>query len=155
MSEIEVRRSIHQSLMRPALDLIHSSCSASDILEVYGQVDNGQELLVIFFSTFQGEKESPSDYLQRLHSELLVVVRRGSIELDAVGCHLTRQFIQCCFDEGLLQKLRLEEQDSDSCWDFADLLVEVRRKVQEERKTISLEKEAICVYTSVYIRCFC
>ncbi len=146
LSETEVRRSILQSLMRPALDLIHSSCSATEILEllekVYGQVEDGQELLVKFFSAFQSEKESPSDYLQRLHSELLVVVRRGGIELDAVGYHLTRQFIRGCFDEGLLQKLRLEEQDSDSCWNFADLLVEVRREeCKRKEKQLRLRKK--------------
>ena len=59
-----------QNLLRPALDAVKSCGALSEILDIldnlYGTIVDGQELLIRFHTTYQEDKESGSEYVQRI-----------------------------------------------------------------------------------------
>ena len=137
VSDGALRRLILQSLQRPALDALRNSTgSASCMLQVldtlYGSVEDGQELLVRFFTTYQEDKEIASAYLQRLYLKIMDVADKGGIVVAQVLSHLLRQFIRGSYDESIIQKLNLEEQVEDPP-SFADILLSIRR--EETKRT--------------------
>ncbi|XP_013383868.1 modulator of apoptosis 1-like [Lingula anatina] len=132
---VEATRIIRQSLLRPALDTVREAFTAVQIVEVlesvYGIVVDGKELLVQFFVNYQKEKETPSQYLQRLYLQAMQVVERGGMGVREVPENLLRQFIRGCFDDEMINKLGLEKIDNPPS--FAELLLLVRK--EEARRT--------------------
>lgn len=136
--EVTKKRIILQSLLRPALDAIHSTASALsaekcfEFLEtLYGSVDDGHDLYVKFLNTYQNDRESPSDYIQRLYIRALEVVEKEGFSVRQLPGNLVRQFERGCQDETLLQKLRLDERQVIP--DFPELLLAIRK--EESRRT--------------------
>ena len=137
ISEGDKRRTITQSLLRPALDTVRSLEDATAkeyfelLINLYGSVEDGHELLVKFIITYQMEKEAASDYLQRLYLILVDAVDRKGLAAREIPEHLVRQFIRGSQDEVMIQKLKLE--DCDTPLTFPDLLLKVRK--EESRRT--------------------
>jgi len=97
LSDSQKRRIILQSLLRPAADTVFNiNGSSEDILEVldtvYGSVVEGHELLLQFFTTYQTEEESCSEYVQRLYLLAVDVVEHKGITM-AEKQHLNVVFI--------------------------------------------------------------
>ena len=137
VSDGALKRLILQNLQRPALDSLRNSTgSASCMLEVldtlYGSVEDGQELLIQFFTTYQEEKEITSTYLQRLYLQIMDVADKGGIVVSQVPSHLLRQFVRGSYDESVIHKLGLEEKLDDPPA-FAELLLSIRK--EEARRT--------------------
>jgi len=137
LSEAQLKRLIMQSLQRPALDsLRNTSGSVSEILTVldtlYESVEDGQELLIKFFTTYQQEKEAASAYLQRIYLQVMDVADKGGIKVSEVSGYLVRQFVRGSHDDTLIQKLGLDDTE-DSIPGFAELLLAIRK--EEARRT--------------------
>lgn len=137
VSESDKKRAMLQNLLRPALDAIKSVQGTSkDILEVlvniYGSVADGYDLLMRFHTSYQGEKESSSDYVQRIYLLLIDATKRGGAAIGDVPKLLLTQFIRGSGDENLILRLKLEEK-LDNPPTFANLLLCIRK---EESKAL-------------------
>ena len=137
LTELQKKRLIQQSLLRPASDTVWNIGGTSkDILDVlntvYGSVIDGHELLLQFYTTYQTEKESSSDYVQRLYLLAVEVAEFNGIAMAEVPKHLLEQFIRGNRDEAMLLKLGLESK-VDHPPTFATLLLDIRK--EEARQT--------------------
>lgn len=135
--EADKKRVIVQNLLRPALDAVKAiQGSGQDIVEVlsniYGSVADGHELLIKFQTSYQGEKETASDYLQRIYILLIDTTEKGGADLANVSKLLLEQFIRGSIDDNLILKLKLEEK-LENPPTFANLLLSVRK---EESKAV-------------------
>ena len=103
-----------ESLSRPAIDVIRSISSTSTaqqcmemLTNMYGQVQDGHDLLVDFLVTYQEPKESASEYINRLYLKIVQVADKGGVTVAALPTQLLRQFVRGCHDEPLVHKLGL------------------------------------------------
>ena len=139
VSELDKKRVLLQNLLRPALDAVKNSTTSTEILlildNLYGSIVDGDELLIKFHTTYQGDKESASEYLQRLYIILMDAAEHGGTELAKVPKLLIKQFIRGVGDEQLVLKLKLEDK-VEAPPTFATLLLDVR--TQESK---ALEKK--------------
>jgi hypothetical protein len=136
----QLKRLLLQSLQPPALDTVwNMDVNSEQILEVldnlYGSVVDGQDLLLQLQTTYQAEKETSSEYIQRLYLLATDVAEIHGIRLADIPYHLLRQVIRGGRDESLIQKLNLEDTLSDPPT-FAELLLLTRK--EEETPVASL-----------------
>lgn len=135
VTEATKQRVVLSSLLRPALDIVLSENTAKAMLAtlktVYGNVTDGKELFVQFWTIYQ-EKESASEYLQRLYLKLLDIVDKDGLKEEDVGKTLLEQFVRGCREEHLLDKLQLERRltEGTAC-NFPELLLEIRKEEQK------------------------
>ena len=136
ISDADTKLVILQNLLRPALDAVKAIGPLSEVLDVldnlYGSVVDGQELLIRFHTTYQEEKESASEYVQRIYLLVIESSEKGGAILGDVPKLLLSQFIRGCRDEALIAKLKLEEKVGAPP-SFAVLLLSIRR---EESKMV-------------------
>ena len=136
VSDADKKKIILQNLLRPALDAVRSCDSARDILDIldnmYGSVVDGDDLLIQFHTTYQGPKESSSDFLQRIYLLLMETVEKCGATVTSSPKLLLKQFIRGCVDDSLVLRLKLEDQ-LDAPPSFAHLLLSVRK---EESKAV-------------------
>ena len=95
----QLKRLILQSLQPPALDTVwNMDVNSEQILEVldnlYGSVVDGQDLLLQLQTTYQADKETSSEYIQRLYLLATEVAERHGICLGDIPYQLLRQFIR-------------------------------------------------------------
>ena len=133
----QLKRIILESLQRPALDTLRNSTgSSTEVLEVldtlYGSVEDGQELLIQFFNTYQHDKEIASAYLQRIYLQIMDVADKNGTTINEVPRHLVRQFGRGSHDENIIQKRGLSDQIEEPP-SFAELLLSIRK--EEARRT--------------------
>ena len=139
MTEEIKKLTMLESLLRPALDVIRSISVSTDaagcltmLRNMYGQVQDGHDLLVDFLVTYQEGKETASEYVNRLYIKLISVAEKGGIAVGEVSTYLLRQFIRGCQDDTMVQKLHLEEKE-DNPPEFGNLLLSIRK--EESRRT--------------------
>ena len=105
LREEDKHRLLVNSLLRPAIDVVRGKDSEqifSILNTTYGAVVSSRELLANLFSTYQGERESAADYLQKLYVLLLEAVDAKGINCNKMPELLTQQFVRGCHDEMLL-----------------------------------------------------
>ena len=136
LTGVHLRRVIIQSLQRPALDTVKSCTSSSQILQIldnlYGSVEDGQELLIQYYTTYQMDKEQASSYLQRLYLLIMDVAEKGGVHIREVPQFLIRQFVRGSHDEVMINKMGFENQLEEPP-NFAEALLAVRK--EEARRT--------------------
>ena len=135
--EEDKKRTLYQNLLRPALDLVKSQeGTAKELYEVldkvYGSVDDGQDLLIKFHTSYQEAKESSSEFVQRLYSLCMEAAEKGGATVASVPKLLLKQFIRGGSDDTLMLKLKLEDKLEDPP-SFGNLLLAVRT---EESKAV-------------------
>lgn len=142
-----------QALVRPALEIIRSIISTTDskgcldlLDNVYGQVQDGHDLLVDFYITYQDQKESASTFLNRLYLKLVQVTEKGGLAVGEIPTVLLRQFIRGSQDDSFAQHLQLEAKFDDPP-SFGKLLLDVRK--EECRRT---ERRLRLKQTSVNVK---
>jgi hypothetical protein len=138
MSEGNKKITIIQSLLRPALDTVSSVSrgSTSDecvqmLTTIYGRVEDGHDLIVAFHTTYQDDKETASNYLNRLYLLLVEAADRGGLPVTGIPQYLLRQFIRGCADDSFVQRLNLEAMQTPP--GFGNFLLLVRK--EECRRT--------------------
>ena len=145
LKEADKKRTILQSLLRPALDCIRIAPEATAkqcvamLKDSFGDVEDGYEMLLKCFGTYQDEKELASDYIQRLYSILITASDRGGIPIREIPRHLLQQFIRGCRDDSLIQKLKLEEQ-MDWPPAYRELVLSVRKEESRRKQKKELLK---------------
>ena len=134
LSDAAKKRTITQSLLRPALDTVRTSIKDANtdelfriLLDVYGDVADGQELYIRFLGLHQEAKETAGEYLQRLYLLALDVVEHQGMEFGQMLLNLLQQFCRGCPDEDLIQKLRLDEL-RDAPPSFPAFLLMIRKE---------------------------
>ena len=139
ITEADKKCIILQNLLRPALDAVKAVGTLAEVLSVldnlYGSVVDGQELLIRFHTTYQEEKESASEYVQRIYLLVMEVAEKGGTALGEVPSLLLKQFIRGSRDETIISRLKLEDK-VDNPPSFANLLLGIRReesKIVEKR----------------------
>ena len=136
LPECQLKRLIRQSLLRPALDTVQNCASSTSILEIldnlYGSVEDGQDLLVQFYTTYQNEKESASSYLQKLYLLLMDVADKDGISVADVPTYLLRQFVRGSHEDILIHRLGFEDMLDDPP-SFAEALLKIRK--EEAKRT--------------------
>ena len=145
------RRQLRESLLRPALDIALSLdvfATSEDLLKVlddhFMDVSDGHDLYSQFLQSVQQEKETPSEYLQRLHLLALKVVQRGGFTQAHLNKAVFRQFHYTCFDEHLLDSIDARKLVDDPP-SVSELLrrvrtSECRRKAKEDRLKAERER---------------
>jgi hypothetical protein len=157
LSDSQKKRLVLQSLLRPAADTVfHIQGPCKDFLEVldtvYGSVVEGHELLLQFYTTYQAEQESCSEYVQRLYLQAVDVVEHKGINMADVPKQLLQQLLRGCRDETLLQKLNLESK-VDAPPTFATLLLDIRKEeAKQTQKRLRLNTSAKVATTKVEAR---
>lgn len=137
-TEEQKKKAILRSLVGEADDIadLNRQKSVSQIIDIldkkYGNMIDGEDLLIEFYQIFQKEKQYASDYVSELYVELGDVVKYGGLTIDNLDKTLLKQFLRGCSDEELLTKLRLEDK-VDSPPTFPDLIACIRR--EEARRT--------------------
>lgn len=138
MSPLQISRKILESLLPPAADVVKGLRPESppaaylQLLDsAFGTVEDGEELFAQFLNTLQDPGEKPSTYLHRLQSALNRAMKRGGVAPEEVDKHLLKQFYRGCWDNTLLNTLRLEQKKS-SPPQFSDLLLMIRS--EEDRQ---------------------
>ena len=119
----EKRLCLADSLLMPALNLIWSlpfvttsKDMLSNISKVYGLTKLADEMMFDFFEMYQAQNETASDYLTRLYTERTNIsdVSPRPVRVDEQNASLLTQFIRGCWDDDLIQRLKLEEMDDDN-----------------------------------------
>ena len=133
VSEVKKKSAILRSLNGTADDIVEiyrhkSSIELVEILEKkYGGTIDGDDLLVEFYTIFQSEKQSASDYLSELFVELGDVVKYEGVPEELMDVVLLKQFIRGTSDDEIMNKLRLEDQVKNPP-SFPDLISSIRRE---------------------------
>jgi hypothetical protein len=129
---------IHNSLSSPALDIAQSALDSEShettlqlLKNVYGSVEDPQDVLNDFHTTVMSPKELPSEYLTRLHLKLHKLKNLNILQHDA-PTSLLKQFIYGCSDETLIMKLHLEEKKTPP--EYGVLLLSLRTEEAKRRK---------------------
>lgn len=147
LSERNKRRSIMDSLMIPALNLVKNVPSSTDantilakLVKVYGSTKSAEDMMYDFFELCQLTNESASEYLEKLYNELTCIVDETPPEvMDYVtnaNEQLLSQFIRGCWDEDIIMRLKLEERKTKRQYpDYAILYEEIKREeLKKEQK---------------------
>ncbi|XP_052445558.1 paraneoplastic antigen Ma1-like [Carassius gibelio] len=139
LSDLHLSRSIVDSLLLPASEFVKQlgpralPVAYLDILDsAFNTVEDGDDLFAKFLNTLQNAGEKPSLYLQRLHTNLLKVMKRGGIPADEADRQLLKQFCRGCWDDTLIANLQLEHKRNRP----PELLLQLR---SEENKHFSKE----------------
>ncbi|XP_057195770.1 paraneoplastic antigen Ma1 homolog [Triplophysa rosa] len=137
LSDLHRSSRILDSLLPPASEIVKQLGAKAlpvaylEILDsAFDTVEDGDDLFAKFLNTLQNTGEKPSLYLQRLHTNLLKVVKRGGISADEAEQQLLKQFCRCCWDDTLIADLQLEHKRSRPP-PFPELLLRLR---SEENK---------------------
>ena len=139
MKESRKKILIFKSLTGPAEDIadLYREKPASEIVEIlfsqYGNISDGEDLLIKFHQHFQKSSETASEFLTSLFVELGEVARYDGIRTADMAVVLVKQFIRGTSDEDLLTKLRLEDHIEENVYDFPTFINLVRR--EEARRT--------------------
>lgn len=117
ISDAQVVRKIIESLSPPASNLIKSlgpsapSKAYLDLLDsAFAAVGDGDELFAAFLNLNQNAGEKPSDYLHRLHTALISVIRSKGLTVAESDRQLLRQFCRGCWNNSLISNLQLEHR---------------------------------------------
>ncbi|XP_030595274.1 paraneoplastic antigen Ma3 homolog [Archocentrus centrarchus] len=147
LSETQIVRKIAESLAPPAANIVKSlgpKASPNTYLELldsaYAAVEDGDELFARFLNTNQNVGEKPSDFLQRLHTALNLVVSRNGIAPGDANKQLLRQFCRGCWDSPLIASLQLEQRKNDPP-QFAELLLLLRTEEDKQASKITRMKQ--------------
>ena len=130
---------IFRSLTGPAEDIadLYRDKEANEIVEIlfsqYGNISDGEDLLIKFHQHIQKVGETASDYLTSLFVELGEVAKYDGIRAGDMALVLVKQFIRGTSDEELLTKLRLDDHIETDIYDFPTLIALVRK--EEARRT--------------------
>ncbi|XP_056114876.1 zinc finger CCHC domain-containing protein 18-like [Rhinichthys klamathensis goyatoka] len=142
LSDIHRSRRILDSLLPPASEIVKQlgpkalPVAYLDILDsAFDTVEDGDDLFAKSLNTLQNAGEKPSLYLQRLHTNLLKVMKRGGIPADEADRQLLKQFCRGCWDDTLIANLQLEHKRNRPP-PFPELLLQLR---SEENKHFSKE----------------
>jgi hypothetical protein len=140
----ELKLAIVQSLSGKALDtvhthILHQASTSRDIFQllqhIYGETEDGSELLIKYFGILQESGQLGSDYLQKLYIKLTEVTMRDGIRAGEFQQHLNKQFFRGCRDDSLLRHIQ-----TDPLYDqfgFLDLMDAIRK---EETRLVAREK---------------
>ena len=138
ISETQTVRKMVESLSPPASNIVKSlgpkatSNAYLTLLDsAYSTVEDGDELFARFLNTNQNVGEKASDYLQRLHTALSLVIKRKGIASGEANKHLLRQFCRGCWDSSLITNLQLEQRKGEPP-SFAELLLLVRTEEDKQ-----------------------
>lgn len=101
----------------------------------FDTVEDGDDLYAKFLNMLQNAGEKPSLYLQRLHTNLLKVMKRGGISVHEADRQLLKQFCRGCWDDSLIANLQLEQKRNRPP-PFPELLLQLR---SEENKHFAKE----------------
>lgn len=168
LAPLYVTRRILEGLLPPAADLVKGlgpNALPATFLQVldsaYATVEDGEELFAKFLNTLQDHGERPSSYLQRLQLALSTVVKRGGILAVEMDKHLLKQFCRGCWDNGMINKLQLENK-KDQPPLFSELLFTLRteedRQLAKEmlmKKHIPSVKHRVNLQTHTTSACSC
>jgi hypothetical protein len=149
LAPVHITRRILESLLPPAADLVKSfgpNVLPATFLHVldsaYATVEDGEELFAKYLNTLQDQGEQPSSYLQRLQLALGSVVKRGGIPAAEFDRYLLKQFCRGCWDNGVINKLQLE-QKRDHPPPFSELLFMLRTEEDRQLAKETLMKKHI------------
>ncbi|XP_055020425.1 paraneoplastic antigen Ma3 homolog [Boleophthalmus pectinirostris] len=146
---LHVTRKILESLLSPAADVVKGlkpdalpSLYLRILDSAYSTVQDGEELFAQFLNTLQDPGEKPSSYLQRLLLTLNTVVQRGGVTAADVDKYLLKQFCRGCWDNGIINKLQLE-QKKERPPPFSELLYLLRTEEDRQSTKEGLMKKHI------------
>ena len=142
------KRSITDSLLMPALNVVRNESPGTPakvlvdkLTKVYGASMTADDMMLDFHEICQKEEETASDYLQRLHTELMYIADNSSDSPPSpadIKKYLLRQFLRGCFDDDIIQRLKLEDLTNPLEFDvFYQKLrtAEMRRTSKQKRMT--------------------
>ncbi|KAI5618057.1 hypothetical protein C0J50_22646 [Silurus asotus] len=142
LSDLHRSRRILDSLLPPASEIVKQLGAKAlpaaylNILDsAFDTVEDGDDLFAKFLNMLQNASERPSLYLQRLHTNLLKVIKRGGISADEADRQLLKQFSRGCWNDTLITNLQLEHKRNRPPL-FPDLLLQLR---SEEDKHFAKE----------------
>ncbi|XP_043089317.1 zinc finger CCHC domain-containing protein 18-like [Puntigrus tetrazona] len=142
LSDLTRSRKILDSLLPPAAEIVKQLGAKAlpaaylDVLDsAFDIVEDGDDLFAKFLNTLQNAGEKPSLYLQRLHTHLLKVMKRGGISAEEADRQLLKQFCRGCWDDALIANLQLEHKRNKPP-PFSELLLQLR---SEENKHFAKE----------------
>lgn len=146
-SDTQVVRKIVESLLPPASNIVKSlgpKATPKAYLKLldsaYATVEDGDELFARFLSTNQNVGEKASDYLQRLHIALSLVISREGIAPGDANKQLLRQFCRGCWDSSLITSLQLEQRKTEPP-PFAELLLLLRTEEDKQASKAARMKQ--------------
>lgn len=149
LAPVHITRRILESLLPPAADLVKSfgpNVLPATFLHVldsaYATVEDGEELFAKYLNILQDQGEQPSSYLQRLQLALGSVVKRGGISAAEFDRYLLKQFCRGCWDNGVINKLQLE-QKRDQPPPFSELLFVLRTEENRQLAKETLMKKHV------------
>ncbi|KAK0138860.1 Zinc finger CCHC domain-containing protein 12 [Merluccius polli] len=104
-----------------------------DLLDsAYATVEDGDELFAQFLNVNQNSGEKPSNYLQRLQTLLIRVVKMKTISPKDSDKQLLKQFCIGCWHNALINTLQLEQR-KDNLPTFPEFLLLLR--TEEDKQT--------------------
>ncbi|KAL1273135.1 hypothetical protein QQF64_028997 [Cirrhinus molitorella] len=117
ISDAQVVRKIIESLSPPASNIIKPLGPLAppqaylDVLDsAFAAVGDGDELFAAFLNLNQNSGEKPSDYLHRLQTALMSVIKSNGIAAVESDKQLLRQFCRGCWNNSLISNLQLEQR---------------------------------------------
>ena len=151
IDEKEKKRCLIDSLLIPALNFVKyvaSQSTAQDVFDklvkVYGISKDPKEMLHEFSNIYQQSSQSSSEYLEHLYIDLLEIVDESLDAYDErkIIEELLYQFLRGCFDEDLINKLRLDDRRTQQqIRSFEELFELVKKEeVKRDQKKKRMEK---------------
>ncbi len=142
LSDLNWYGKILDSLLPPAVEMVKQLGAKAlpaaylDALDsAFDIVKDGDDLFAKFLNILQNAGEKPSLYLQRLHTNLLKVMKRGGIPAGEADRKLLKQFCRGCWDDALIANLQLEHKINKPP-PFSELLLQLH---SEENKHFAKE----------------
>lgn len=139
ISDSQVVRKIIESLSPPASHIIKPLGPLAppkaylDLLDsAFAAVGDGDELFAAFLNLNQNTGEKPSDFLHRLQTALVPVVKSNGIAPSESDKQLLRQFCRGCWNNPLISNLQLEQRKQNPPT-FPEFLLMLR--TEEDRQT--------------------
>lgn len=147
ISASQMVRKIRERLLPPAANIVKSlgpQASPREYLNLldsaYTTVEDGDELFVQFLNNNQNAGEKASDYLQRLHTAMSCVVKRGGIPACDSDKQLLKQFCCGCWNNTLITSLQLEQCKSKPP-SFAELFLLLQTEEDKQTNKASRMKQ--------------
>ena len=138
-TETQKRKSILDSLMKPALDMVKGQLTkpCADIMKIlknaYGDVRSARAQLNAFYNMYPEDGQEASSYLMDLHNALMELVGNGHMAVTEVSKELVNQFVEAFYDDSYSQKLNLSV-DMSNPPTFGDLLLSIRTEEGRKRE---------------------
>ena len=154
MDERDKKRSIMDSLLIPALNMVKNvprAATAGDIYEmlvkVYGPTRSSDDMMYDFFEIYQMEDQSASQYLENLFMEITNIIDESAGHSRSLITEereqLLNQFLRGCWDEDLIDKLKLEAmKESPPSFEILFEMIkkeESRREQKQRRKDLTMK----------------